>query len=80
MLIAISNNVSAQMQPPMSGQLLTNIGDIKLKSKIPLLYDSRTQLKDTVYITIEKCIYDSVKSTYVAGDTAYVTDALAPTI
>jgi len=51
------------------------ISDIRLKSKVQLLVDTRTQAKDTVYVTIDKWIYDSKTSRYVASVVDYTKNA-----
>lgn len=40
------------------------IGKIKIRSKIALNYDSRSQKKDTIYITINRWTYNPVSLTY----------------
>lgn len=39
---------------------------IKIKSKIPLTYESRAQLKDTIYLTISQWTYNPAMETYKA--------------
>lgn len=48
------------------------ISSIRIKSKVPLLVDTRTQIKDTVYVTIDKWIYDTRTSKYIASVVDYV--------
>ena len=39
-------------------ETVQNIGNIKIRSKIALTYDSRQQKSDTIYITIQRWNYD----------------------
>jgi hypothetical protein len=59
---------SAQSQ---SG-LVPTISKIKIKSDKPLLYESRTQGKDTIYITIKRWVYDTSTSKYSAQVVDYI--------
>lgn len=72
LLIVTVKNVSAQNANPFLARKTDQIGNIKIKSKVPLLYDSRSQVMDTIYISIKKWSYDPVKSSYLAVVTDYV--------
>lgn len=50
----------------------TSIGSIKIRSKISLIHDSRTQISDTIYVSIREWVYDPVPPRYVATVVDYV--------
>lgn len=50
-----------------------DIGNIKIRSKIALNYDSRSQKSDTIYIAIRRWTYDQVSFIYNAEIVDYVT-------
>ena len=55
--------------------IFSQISNIRIKSNIPLMIDTRSQVKDTVYISIDQWVYSSKSQKYVAIVVDYVKEA-----